>query len=1064
MSIITTIEGHSPSLTSTSTRATAKTASTMSLKRLLNDDEDDCRYADPSAISPYGGSVSGSSYQSADDITGNRHRQPSFQAPEYPRSINAADDDNDEDDYDTPVMEVHDSMHDVFNTILFPQLEFGAAADQLGSNLNLGDASHDAPYNLEYDLQHWADTNMASPGSYTSPRSSPSGSSQDSLPATHSPSLVPESSVAGSDSCSSAGDDEVQKVCYGMLYNVDVKLIGDMGVIDTKLRESHHAAVHSKKTQYQRFSLLDQQEHVLLAFRDGNNTEFGYLRSGPRKTLSPLLGRHLIEFEPIAPTVTLRETIARAKKPAEAMVKVDINIYGPRSQAQYVGDKLTEGKLWLQRPTHPRKDVEHENPHLLKLEGLEALTVTDVREVNSGGPAKRQPREENLRRMMLEVYDSMKNPQNRERVDGDKGLSNNLLPHQQEALAWMLRRESGNIEENRQLWYEMEVEGQKWFRHKITKVKQKTKPDERGGGILADEMGMGKSLSILSLIVKTLEEGRQWAEHENSNDERSKEVTYSGSTLVVVSSALLIYNWENEVKKHVDGGLSCVKYHGPGREKNPDEIRNSDIVVTTYNTLSAEYEKKSSILHRIGWYRVVLDEAHIIRRPATTFYHACRALQANSRWCLTGTPIQNRLSDIGALFAFIRAHPFDNPAIFRRFIEVPFEQNSEDPQKVKERLIMLLDSLCLRRTKDLIKLAGLHEEIKELTFSPEERRQYEKTKKILIRTIKQRVGEVEKSSKFGLFQANLQMRILCNHGTYQKPFSWHRRAYRLDEREAVVSAMGQNVEIVCTGCRQPMPILGSSRMGHEFEEQCSHVFCSECLEESDLSTAAPGAQKRHCPVCEWTMKSARAQRPLAPGLPVVRVNGPADAADVDMPDAPVQASFKEEDEEYFNPTGKSTKMEALIQDVKKDLGQTKSIIFSCWTRTLRLVEKYLKEAGIDHLRIDGDCSLPQRQHMLEEFAKSDDKRVLIMTTGTGAFGLNLTCANRVFIVELQWNPSVENQAIARAMRLGQGQEVFVTRYVIKDTVEVEMRSQQQIKKDLAAIGFDDYEEMDESHD
>ncbi|KAJ0336585.1 hypothetical protein COL922a_007794 [Colletotrichum nupharicola] len=91
-----------------------------------------------------------------------------------------------------------------------------------------------------------------------------------------------------------------------------------------------------------------------------------------------------------------------------------------------------------------------------------------------------------------------------------------------------------------------------------------------------------------------------------------------------------------------------------------------------------------------------------------------------------------------------------------------------------------------------------------------------------------------------------------------------------------------------------------------------------------------------------------------------------------------------------------------------------------------------------------------------------------MTTGTGAFGLNLTCANRVFIVELQWNPSVENQAIARAIRFGQGQKVLVTRYVIKDTVEVEMSSQQSVKKKLAAIGFakddDPAEQMDESID
>jgi hypothetical protein len=86
------------------------------------------------------------------------------------------------------------------------------------------------------------------------------------------------------------------------------------------------------------------------------------------------------------------------------------------------------------------------------------------------------------------------------------------------------------------------------------------------------------------------------------------------------------------------------------------------------------------------------------------------------------------------------------------------------------------------------------------------------------------------------------------------------------------------------------------------------------------------------------------------------------------------------------------------------------------------------------------------------FEKSNEKPVLIMTTGTGAFGyvklvtlpisdvdfyssLNLTCANRIFIVELQWNPSVEYQAIARAIRFGQKNEVQVMRYIIRHTVE-----------------------------
>ncbi|KAL2881818.1 hypothetical protein SGCOL_002975 [Colletotrichum sp. CLE4] len=981
-----------------------------SLKRLLNEEDEDLHYPDPSSVSSYG-SITPTYQGGFQDYSdpGYHPRHTPFQSFDYTSQG---------DQEDVPVIENHPSMNAVFDSILFGQ----SVGDQLGA-LNLGDGTELAPYDFGTDLEIWGRNTIAqSPaqGTYSSPQSS--GSSQDSLPVTHSPSLFPDSSIAGSDSCSStAGEDEADKVCYGMLYNVDVKLIGDMAVIDTKLRESSQASAPSK-TAYQRFTLTDSQEHICLSFKDDNTTEFGYLRSGPGKALARLLSPDShVEFEPIAPTNTLRETIGRAKKPVEAMVKVDINVYGPRRAAKSVGDKLTEGKLWLQKSDHARREHSYENPHVLKIQGGEAMPEHTINDVNSGQPAGRQPREEKLRRMMIEVYDSIKNKRHFNRELGDKRLKNDLLG----------------------------------YRHKITNVKQKIQPDERGGGILADEMGMGKSLSILSLIVKTLDDARIWAIDEDMNGEKNKDLHYSGSTLVVVSSALLIYNWTNEIEKHVDGSLTHVKYHGPNREKDLDKIKGSDVVVTTYNTLSAEFEKKSSILHKIGWYRVVLDEG--------------KSLHANSRWCLTGTPIQNKLADIGALFAFIRATPFDNPAAFRRYIEVPFEQHSENLDKVKERLVTLMESLCLRRTKDLLDLPGLEERIVDLQFSLEEQQQYDKTKKILMRTIKQKVGEVEKSSKFGLFQANLQMRIFCNHGTFQKPFSWHRRSYRLDEREAAVSALGQNAEITCDGCHQPMPILGSSRLRNEFEEQCTHVFCSECLEDSDLSSVASvsapvsGSRGRHCPVCDNWMKSAKTSSAGPTTVPLVRVDRTAvDAGG--LPDASAQTTSGADDADYFNTVGYSTKMEALIRDVQVDVSTTKSIIFSCWTRTLRLVAKHLEKVGVKYHKIDGDCPLSQRQDILRQFAKEEEKRVLIMTTGTGAFGLNLTCANRVFIVELQWNPSVENQAIARAIRFGQGKKVLVTRYVIKNTVEEEMRSQQNVKKNLAAIGFDEPADVDDEMD
>ncbi|KAH7087774.1 P-loop containing nucleoside triphosphate hydrolase protein, partial [Paraphoma chrysanthemicola] len=114
------------------------------------------------------------------------------------------------------------------------------------------------------------------------------------------------------------------------------------------------------------------------------------------------------------------------------------------------------------------------------------------------------------------------------------------------------------------------------------------------------------------------------------------------------------------------------------------------------------------------------------------------------------------------------------------------------------------------------------------------------------------------------------------------------------------------------------------------------------------------------------------------------------------------------------------------------------IIFTCWTRTLDLIQWYLTKSGLDSQqfqRIDGGCPTKKRERILDDFAKDDRLRVLIMTTGTGAVGLNLATANRVFLVEPQWNPSVENQAVARALRLGQKHPVLVTRYVVEQTVE-----------------------------
>ncbi|KAF5633623.1 helicase-like transcription factor [Fusarium sp. NRRL 52700] len=833
-------------------------------------------------------------------------------------------------------------------------------------------------------------------------------------------------------------DDEDVIVHYGMLHNIEVKLVpDDMSSIDKRLA--------AEASAYQYFTPTEYQKQLMLCF-PGDGKHFGHLPLAAGQTLLPLMIQPSVDIEPLALKHDLREVISRANKPADARVKVDINIYGLRSRALDVGRILSSGKLWLQRSSHGRRDIAYENPHFLNINvqdtGIDE--VQNTQQAPNDGAPKKMSKEDQLRKMVDEVYKTVENNRELEMVEGGDRVTRQLLRHQKEALGFMLERESGHINEKYRLWEKIEHgDGKVQYRHRITKRRRDIRPEEKGGGILADDMGMGKSLSILALIMKTLDNGKDWAEEKNEEHKSRKSLKFSRSTLVVVSGALLVDEWTNEVKKHLQNGVEVVKYHGEKRPKTLEELQDANIVVTTYHTLTAEYlvgKGKTSPLYQLGWYRIVLDEAHIIRRPSTKFFQACEYLHANSRWCLSGTPIQNKLADIGSLFRFIRAEPFDKAAEFRKWIETPFDNSFDDPELVRDRLVMLLEALCLRRTREVLNLPKTRQFVRHLEFSPQERDQYDKTKAVILRNMQHRMGEVTKSSQFGMFQMWLQLRIVCNHGTYQKLFSWHRRSL-LEEREAIVGTAGHYGEISCVGCEQPMPVLGCDLTRRMFDDECSHILCSKCIEESSISLPVT---RNRCPICVRWYKE--------PSVP----RDDETSGHNDRPRKRRKATVLRDDHySYFNEQGLSTKIQTLVEDVQKDLWTTKSIIFSCWTRTLYLISRHLEQAKIPYLQLDGDSPLRQRQATLLKFEKGDETPVLIMTTGTGAFGLNLTCANRIFITELQWNPSVESQAISRAIRLGQQSEVRVTRYVIDNTVEEEIRQQQEYKKHIAALGFEE---------
>jgi len=671
-----------------------------------------------------------------------------------------------------------------------------------------------------------------------------------------------------------------------------------MSLVDSKLSSG---GGHPLPGFYQ-MSLSQQEERFRILFEDG--TALGEANIQLEQALNDIAKQnYYLEFEVFAPIMPIRDTILRATTDKEAIVRVHVNVYGSQGLVRAIGQQLSHNKIYLQRPDYIRPGISYDNPHILKLVQFQQpfidQTLMKKEEKQQESEADKA---EAFQKTINTIYSSLTRNQKLDGLEGDERLKTQLLHHQRQALDFMCQRESGPIPEEFSLWRVSEEDGRQCHRHVITNNPSPQPLSEIGGGILADEMGMGKSLSILALILRTLSEAHEWAAKDKAAVEALKfkiERRRSRATLIIASSDLMINEWFQEMKHHFDdrirNALRTVKYHGINRKNDPEELSNSDIVITTYHTLYADSSRGKHPLRNIQWYRLVLDEAHIVRRQSTVLYRTVHELEARSRWCLTGTPIQNRLEDIGSLFAFIRIKPFHNMSTFRRFIALPFDEGGKRRELAVQRFTQLLDALCLRRTKDLLHLPDQHPCTREIEFSPEERLQYEQTRKMMVRFSKNQASDFNFDSPFRLFQVQLQLRILCNHGSYQQPFSWTRRKLDLlDEREAVAVWMGKDGEVSCSVCKERMPLMGEGSVFRRFDAYCRHILCLGCLEESK-----PQGQEDLPTVC-----------PLCPSL-LKRHSGS------------LYSSHRLEEEKYFKPQGRSSKIEALMADVKQDLHSTK---------------------------------------------------------------------------------------------------------------------------------------------
>ncbi len=197
------------------------------------------------------------------------------------------------------------------------------------------------------------------------------------------------------------------------------------------------------------------------------------------------------------------------------------------------------------------------------------------------------------------------------------------------------------------------------------------------GGILADDMGLGKTLQTIAHIVMEKESGRLT------------------SPALVVAPTSLSGNWKRELERFAPG-LRVVVLRGPSRHRLWAEVPGADVVVTTYPVLARDLEKARA--HE--FHLLILDEAQTIKNSRSLVHRACLKLVARHRLCLSGTPIENNLGELWALFDFLMPGILGDAASFRKRFRTPIEQGAN-----QERLEILrgkLKPFILRRTKEAV--------------------------------------------------------------------------------------------------------------------------------------------------------------------------------------------------------------------------------------------------------------------------------------------------------------------------------------------------------------------------
>ncbi|THH41996.1 DEAD/DEAH box helicase [Neolewinella litorea] len=444
---------------------------------------------------------------------------------------------------------------------------------------------------------------------------------------------------------------------------------------------------------------------------------------------------------------------------------------------------------------------------------------------------------------------------------------------------------------------------------------------QRLGACLADDMGLGKTLQTIATLlyakerVEAVDSAPAPAPDLFSGPADDEEFLRPLRALVVLPASL-VYNWSNELEKFAPS-LTVLAHVGTKRSRDPRILRRYDVLLTTYQTA----QRDASLLGELDLEYIILDESQQIKNRKSKVFRALNGLPARHRISLSGTPIENSLSDLWSQMQFINPGLLRSFAFFRRSFIQPIEQHDDEAKK--EQLRELVAPYLLRRTKDEVapELPELETQVFYCEMTPAQAAAYER------------------------------------------------------ERSAARNAL-----------------LG-------------------------LPTDTGGGDYKLRVIQALTRLRQIANHPRI--------------ADAD----------------YGKGSGKFTEVAGQMDTIRR--AGHKVLVFSSMVRHLHLYRAQLEADGQPYAWITGDVPTDKRAREVQRFQEDPAVRTFFISLRAGGTGLNLTAADYVFLLDPWWNPTVEDQAIARAHRIGRQGNVFARKFLTQGTLEEKIFRLQQRKKRLA---------------